>query len=64
MYICQALGMSDEREEQQSELEREERRLERLRLVVVPHPDQWREAAEPPVRFPQPGPEADPQTAA
>ena len=28
--------MSDERDEQQSELEREERRLERLRLVVVP----------------------------
>ena len=77
MYICQALDMSDEREEQQSELEREERRLERLRLVVVPHPDQWLEAAEPPVReadpwkgsggtgrFPQRGPEPDPQTAA
>jgi hypothetical protein len=41
MYICQAVDMSDEREEQQSELEREERRLERLRLVVVPHPDVW-----------------------
>lgn len=41
MYICQALGMSEEREEQQSELEREERRLERLRLVVVPRPDAW-----------------------
>jgi hypothetical protein len=39
MYICQALVMSEEREEQQSELEREERRLERLRLVVVPRPD-------------------------
>jgi hypothetical protein len=35
--------MSDEREEQQSELEREERRLERLRLVVVPRPDVWDE---------------------
>jgi hypothetical protein len=35
--------MSDERDEQQSELEREERRLERLRLVVVPRfrPDPW-----------------------
>jgi hypothetical protein len=43
MYICQALAMSDEREEQQSELEREERRLERLRLVVVPRPDVWDE---------------------
>jgi hypothetical protein len=41
MYFCQALTMSDEREEQQSELEREERRLERLRLVIVPHPDRW-----------------------
>ena len=41
MYICQALAMSEEREEQQSELEREERRLERLRLVVVPRPDVW-----------------------
>jgi hypothetical protein len=41
MYICQALGMSEEREEQQSELEREERRLERLRLVVVPRLDAW-----------------------
>ena len=36
MYMCQAVLMSEEREEQQSELEREERRLERLRLVVVP----------------------------
>jgi len=36
MYMCQAVLMSDERDEQQSELEREERRLERLRLVVVP----------------------------
>jgi hypothetical protein len=76
MYICQALGMSEEREEQQSELEREERRLERLRLVVVPHPDVW-EPAEPPVReadpwegpggtgrYPLRGPEPDPQTAA
>jgi hypothetical protein len=43
MYVCQASGMSDEREEQQSELEREERRLERLRLVVVPRPDVWEE---------------------
>ena len=33
--------MSDDRNEQQSELEREERRLERLRLVVVPRPDAW-----------------------
>jgi hypothetical protein len=41
MYICQALGMTEEREEQQSELEREERRLERLRLVVVPRLDAW-----------------------
>lgn len=32
--------MSDERQEQ-SELEREERRLERLRLVVVPRPELW-----------------------
>jgi len=36
MYICQARRMSEEQQEQQSELEREERRLERLRLVVVP----------------------------
>jgi hypothetical protein len=43
MYMCQAFGMTDEREEQQSELEREERRLERLRLVVVPRPDVWEE---------------------
>jgi hypothetical protein len=28
-----------ERDEQQSELEREERRLERLRLVVLPRDD-------------------------
>jgi hypothetical protein len=41
MYIWQASGMSEEQQEQQSELEREERRLERLRLVVVPHPDRW-----------------------
>jgi hypothetical protein len=33
--------MSEEQQEQQSELEREERRLERLRLVVVPRPDAW-----------------------
>ena len=33
--------MSDERDEQQTELEREERRLERLRLVVVPRVDSW-----------------------
>jgi hypothetical protein len=33
--------MSDERDEQRSELEREERRLERLRLVVVPRLDAW-----------------------
>jgi hypothetical protein len=76
MYICQALGMSEEQQEQQSELEREERRLERLRLVVVPRPEPW-PAAEPPVReadqwrgsggagrFPQRGPEGDPQEAA
>jgi hypothetical protein len=41
MYICQDLAMSDEQQEQQSELEREERRLERLRLVVLPRPDVW-----------------------
>ena len=41
MYMCNALSMSDEREDQQSELEREERRLERLRLVVVTHPEPW-----------------------
>jgi|GraSoiStandDraft_8_1057269.scaffolds.fasta_scaffold2048250_2 hypothetical protein len=35
--------MSDERQEQQSELDREERRLERLRLVVLPRPDRWDE---------------------
>jgi hypothetical protein len=33
--------MSDERQEQQSELDREERRLERLRLVVLPRPERW-----------------------
>jgi hypothetical protein len=47
MYICQALGMSNDTEQQQSELEREERRLERLRLVVVPHPDPWQDDEEP-----------------
>jgi hypothetical protein len=47
MYTCQAQAMSDERDEQQSELEREERRLERLRLVVVPRPDPWRDDDEP-----------------
>ena len=35
--------MNDEHDEQQSELEREERRLERLRLVVVPRTDPWEE---------------------
>ncbi|MFL5944075.1 MAG: hypothetical protein ACJ74C_01350 [Gaiellaceae bacterium] len=35
--------MSEEHDEQQPELEREERRLERLRLVVVPRPDPWDE---------------------
>jgi hypothetical protein len=39
--------MSDEQQEQQSELEREERRLERLRLVVVPRPDRWLDDEEP-----------------
>jgi len=33
--------MSDEHQEQQSELDREERRLERLRLVVVARPESW-----------------------
>jgi hypothetical protein len=33
--------MSDERDEQQPELEREERRLERLRLVVIPRAEPW-----------------------
>jgi hypothetical protein len=32
-----------ERDEQQSELEREERRLERLRLVVLPRDDSWQD---------------------
>ena len=41
MYICQAKRMSEDQQEQQSELEREERRLERLRLVVVPRLDPW-----------------------
>jgi hypothetical protein len=39
--------MSEEQQEQQSELEREERRLERLRLVVVPRPDSWRDDEDP-----------------
>ena len=47
MYICQALDMSDEQQEQQSELEREERRLERLRLVVVPRLDSWSDEDDP-----------------
>jgi hypothetical protein len=47
MYMCQAVLMSDEREEQQSELEREERRLERLRLVVVPRLEPRWEDEEP-----------------
>lgn len=47
MYMCQASGMSDEQQEQQSELEREERRLERLRLVVVPRPERWLDEEEP-----------------
>jgi hypothetical protein len=35
--------MSDDHEEQQTDLEREERRLERLRLrlALVPPPDPW-----------------------
>ena len=41
MYMSYGSRMSDERDEQQSELEREERRLERLRLVLVPRPDPW-----------------------
>jgi hypothetical protein len=47
MYIWQALTMSDQRDEQQTELEREERRLERLRLVVIPRPDAWQDDDEP-----------------
>jgi uncharacterized protein YecE (DUF72 family) len=47
MYVCQAPAMSEEREEQQSELEREERRLERLRLVVVPRLDSWSDEDDP-----------------
>jgi hypothetical protein len=47
MYICQARRMSEEQQEQQSELEREERRLERLRLVVVPRPESWAVEEEP-----------------
>ena len=47
MYTCQASTMSEEREEQQSELEREERRLERLRLVVVPRLDSWSDEDDP-----------------
>ena len=35
--------MSDERDEQQSELEREERRLERLRIVTIPRVRPWDE---------------------
>ena len=35
MYICQALVMSEDREEQSPEIEREERRLERIRLVAL-----------------------------
>jgi hypothetical protein len=41
MYMPYAARMSDERQEQQSELDREERRLERLRLVVLPRPESW-----------------------
>jgi hypothetical protein len=33
--------MNDEREEPKPELQREERRLERLRLVVVPQNSAW-----------------------
>jgi hypothetical protein len=47
MYICQARRMSEEQQEQQSELEREERRLERLRLVVVPRAEPWAVEEEP-----------------
>jgi hypothetical protein len=36
-----------ERDEQQSELEREERRLERLRLVVLPRDDSWQDDDDP-----------------
>ena len=35
--------MTDDRQEQHSELEREERRLDRLRLIVVPRPEPWEE---------------------
>lgn len=43
MYMSYAARMSDERQEQLSELDREERRLERLRLVVLPRPESWDE---------------------
>jgi hypothetical protein len=61
--------MNEETQKQLSELEREERRLERLRLVVVPHPDPWEAADEGKGsagsgRFPQRGPEPEPQQAA
>jgi hypothetical protein len=45
--MCQARRMSEEQQEQQSELEREERRLERLRLVVVPRAEPWAVEEEP-----------------
>ena len=53
MYMCQAVGMSEEQqttEQHLSDLEREERRLERLRLVVTswPVPDHLEEEPPPP----------------
>ena len=51
MYMPYAPGMSEKEqttEQQQSELEREERRLERLRLVVNAWPPQEHFDDEPP----------------
>jgi hypothetical protein len=39
--------MSDEEQQSQPEVEREERRLARLRLVTVPQQDAWEDDDEP-----------------
>jgi hypothetical protein len=48
MYMPYAHGMDEERQEPNPEVEREERRLERLRLVsVVSTPEQYDDDDEP-----------------
>jgi hypothetical protein len=47
MYMSYAPGMDDDQQESHPEVEREERRLARLRLVTVPPQDAWEDDDEP-----------------